>query len=104
ARPRRRRARADRACARGERVRAREDRGEGRSSRDAPRAGAGFVIESLQSFQNVFKIPELKRRVIMTAVLLVAYRVGAHVPTPGIDGPALAQLFDQVQGTLRGML
>jgi len=62
------------------------------------------VIESLQSFQNVFKIPELKRRVIMTAVLLVAYRIGAHVPTPGIDGHALAQFFDQVQGTLLGMV
>jgi preprotein translocase subunit SecY len=62
------------------------------------------VIESLQSFQNVFKIPELKRRVIMTAVLLIAYRVGAHVPTPGIDGHALAQFFDQVQGTLLGMV
>ena len=62
------------------------------------------MIESLQSFQNVFKIPELKRRVIMTAVLLIAYRIGAHVPTPGIDGHALAQFFDQVQGTLLGMV
>jgi len=62
------------------------------------------VIESLQSFQNVFKIPELKRRVIMSAVILVAYRLGAHVPTPGIDGHALAQFFDQVQGTLLGMV
>ena len=62
------------------------------------------MIEGLQSFQNVFKIPELKRRVIFTAILLIAYRVGAHVPTPGIDGPALAQFFDQVQGTLLGMV
>jgi len=62
------------------------------------------VIESLQSFQNVFKIPELKRRVLMTAVLLIAYRLGAHVPTPGIDGHALSQFFEQVQGTLLGMV
>jgi preprotein translocase subunit SecY len=62
------------------------------------------VIESLQSFQNIFKIPELKRRVLMTLLLLFAYRVGAHVPTPGIDGHALAQFFDQVQGTLLGMV
>ena len=62
------------------------------------------MLENLQSFQNVFKIPELKRRVIMTAVLLIAYRVGAHVPTPGIDGHALSQFFDQVQGTLLGMV
>ena len=62
------------------------------------------MIESLQSFQNVFKIPELKRRVLMTVLLLVAYRLGAHVPTPGIDGHALSQFFDQVQGTLLGMV
>jgi preprotein translocase subunit SecY len=62
------------------------------------------VIESLQSFQNVFKIPELKRRVLMTAVLLIAYRIGAHVPTPGIDGHALGQYFDQVANTLLGMV
>ena len=62
------------------------------------------MIESLRSFENVFKIPELKRRIIMTAVLLVAYRVGAHVPTPGIDGHALGLFFDQVQGTLLGMV
>ena len=50
------------------------------------------MIEGLQSFQNVFKIPELKRRVLITAGLLVAYRLGAHVPTPGIDGHALSAL------------
>ena len=62
------------------------------------------MIESLQGFQNVFKIPELKRRILITLGLLIAYRIGAHVPTPGIDGPALAQFFDQVQGTLLGMV
>jgi len=62
------------------------------------------VLENLKSFQNVFKIPELKRRIIMTAVLLIAYRVGAHVPTPGIDGEALARVFDQAQNTLLGMV
>jgi preprotein translocase subunit SecY len=62
------------------------------------------VLENLKSFQNVFKIPELKRRIIMTAVLLIAYRIGAHVPTPGIDGDALARVFDQAQNTLLGMV
>ena len=62
------------------------------------------MIEGLQSFQNIFKIPELKRRLLITFGLLAAYRVGAHVPTPGIDGNALAQFFDQVQGTLLGMV
>jgi preprotein translocase subunit SecY len=62
------------------------------------------VIEGLASFQNVFKIPELKRRILITAGLLIAYRIGAHVPTPGIDGEALARVFDQAQNTLLGMV
>ena len=62
------------------------------------------VIEGLQSFQNIFKVPELKRRVLMTLLLLAAYRLGAHVPTPGIDAAALAEFFNQVQGTLLGMV
>ncbi len=62
------------------------------------------MIESLYSFQNVFKIPELKRRVLVTLGLLIAYRVGAHVPTPGIDGHALAQFFEQASNTLLGMV
>ena len=62
------------------------------------------MIEGLLSFQNVFKIPELKRRVLFSAGMLVAYRIGAHVPTPGIDGHALARVFDQAQNTLLGMV
>ena len=62
------------------------------------------MFESLQSFRNIFKIPELKRRVLVTLGLLAAYRLGAHVPTPGIDGASLAQFFNQVQGTLLGMV
>src|ERR1700741_3450952 len=62
------------------------------------------MIEGLQSFGNITKIPELKRRVLITLGLLAAYRLGAHVPTPGIDGHALAQFFDQVAGTLLGMV
>ncbi len=62
------------------------------------------MIEGLQSFQNVFKIPELKRRLLISFGLLAAYRIGAHVPTPGIDGHALSLFFDQVQGTLLGMV
>src|SRR5205823_5619233 len=46
----------------------------------------------------------LKRRVLITAGLLIAYRIGAHVPTPGIDGHALARVFDQAQNTLLGMV
>jgi preprotein translocase subunit SecY len=62
------------------------------------------VIEVLQNLQNVTKIPELKRRLLVTFGLLAAYRLGAHVPTPGVDAEALSRFFDQVQGTLLGLV
>jgi preprotein translocase subunit SecY len=54
-------------------------------------------------FQNVFKIPELKRRVLSTFGLLLVYRIGCAVPTPGIDGDALATFFAGARGTLLGL-
>ncbi len=53
-------------------------------------------------FQNIGKIPELKRRIIATLVLLAVYRVGVHIPTPGIDGTVLAGIFERAKGTLLG--
>ncbi len=52
-----------------------------------------------QGFQNITKIPELKRRVC-SPWLLAVYRIGVHVPTPGIDAAALAAFFAQAKGTL----
>jgi len=54
-------------------------------------------------FQNVFKIPELKKRVLYSFALLMVYRIGCSVPTPGIDGDALASFFARAKGTLLGM-
>ena len=51
-------------------------------------------------FQNIFKIPELKRRIFYTFALLLVYRIGVHVPTPGIDSVALAEFFTRTKGTL----
>jgi len=53
-----------------------------------------------QGFQNIPKIPELKRRVTITLLLLAVYRIGVHVPTPGIDTAALMAFFAQAKGTL----
>ncbi len=53
--------------------------------------------------QNIPKIPELKRRIIFTLAMLVVYRVGCHIPTPGIDGAALAAFFNARQGTMFGL-
>jgi preprotein translocase subunit SecY len=57
----------------------------------------------LDTVQNIFKIPELKKRVIFVLGMLAVYRIGCHIPTPGIDGQALAHFFKQAQGTLLGM-
>ena len=54
-------------------------------------------------FQNIFKIPELKRRILITFGLLMVYRIGCAVPTPGIDADALATFFARARGTLLGL-
>ncbi len=54
-------------------------------------------------FQNLFKIPELRKRIFFTLALLVVYRIGCHIPTPGIDAVALASFFAQAKGTLLGL-
>ncbi|MCJ7593249.1 MAG: preprotein translocase subunit SecY [Desulfobacterales bacterium] len=54
-------------------------------------------------FQNIPKIPELKKRVLFTLFLLAVYRLGCHIPTPGIDGAALSAFFSERQGTLFGL-
>ena len=55
-------------------------------------------------FQNIPKIPELRKRVIITFLLLAVYRIGVHVPTPGIDTGALVAFFEQQKGTLFGLI
>ncbi len=55
-------------------------------------------------FQNIPKIPELRKRIIITFLLLAVYRIGVHVPTPGIDGKALADFFARHKGGMLGMM
>ncbi len=54
-------------------------------------------------FRNIPKIPELKRRIIFTLFMLTVFRIGCHIPTPGIDGSALSAFFSARQGTLFGL-
>jgi len=53
---------------------------------------------------NSFKIPDLKRRIMITAGLIAIYRIGCYVPTPGIDGAALAEFFNRMAKTQGGAL
>ena len=58
----------------------------------------------LQSLQSIFRIPELRRRIFWTMGLLVVYRLGGHVPTPGVNGDALTAWFASAGGnTLFGL-
>ncbi len=54
-------------------------------------------------FKNITKIPELQKKILFTFLLLAVYRIGAHVPTPGIDTQALAAFFAQAQNSLLGL-
>ncbi|MBX7054802.1 MAG: preprotein translocase subunit SecY [Pyrinomonadaceae bacterium] len=54
--------------------------------------------------QNMFKIPELRRRILFTLGLLAVYRFGAHVQAPGINKVRLEQVWGEVAGTLLGVL
>jgi preprotein translocase subunit SecY len=56
----------------------------------------------LEGFSGASRIPELRRRLLFTALALAVYRIGVAVPTPGIDGQALASFFDAASGTLFG--
>jgi len=55
------------------------------------------------SLTSIFKIPELKRRVLYTLMMLCVYRAGPHIPTAGVNGRALAAYFTQQQGSLLGL-
>ncbi len=58
----------------------------------------------LTSFQNIFKITELKNRIFFTLALLTVYRVGCHVPTPGINGAELSKYLAKVGGGVMGFM
>ena len=52
---------------------------------------------------GIGQIPELRKRIGFTLLMLAVYRVGVQIPTPGIDVAAMASFFDRAQGTLFGM-
>ena len=58
----------------------------------------------IEGFQNATKIAELRRRIFFTFAMLAIYRVGVAIPTPGIDGQALANFFEQARNTVFGLV
>ncbi|MGI4828582.1 MAG: preprotein translocase subunit SecY [Janthinobacterium lividum] len=65
-----------------------------------PKANASM----LEKFGNIFRLPELRNRIGFTLGLLAVYRIGFHIPTPGINSEMLAQFFNQNAGSALGLL
>lgn len=57
----------------------------------------------MSGLQSAANIPELRKRVFFTLIMLAVYRMGVQIPTPGINGEALSEFFQQNAGTLFGM-
>ena len=58
----------------------------------------------LNAVQNMFKVPELRKRILFTLGILAVYRLGAHITAPGINKAQLARVWGEVAGTLLGVL
>ena len=58
----------------------------------------------LEAFGNILKIPDLRKKITLTLILIAVYRVGAYIPTPGVDGLKLAQFFANIARTQGGTL
>jgi preprotein translocase subunit SecY len=58
----------------------------------------------LQKLANIFRIPDLRKRILFTLAMLAVYRLGAHIPTPGINADRLQQFFEQNRGSLFGFV
>jgi preprotein translocase subunit SecY len=57
----------------------------------------------IESLKNIFAVPDLRKRVLFTLGLLAVYRIGNHVPTPGVNSEALALLAEQTKNTMFGL-
>src|SRR6266446_9751662 len=58
----------------------------------------------IEAIQNIFNVPDLRKRILFMLALLGVYRIGAHIPTPGIDGKALESFFANNSQTVFGFL
>ena len=56
----------------------------------------------LSALSNIFKIPELRQRIIFTLIMFAVFRMGTHIPVPGVDPSAIERLFNN--GSLFGLL
>src|SRR5712691_4702583 len=57
-----------------------------------------------EKLANIFRIPDLRKRILFTLALLAVYRLGGHIPTPGVNADKLAQFFEQSRGSFLGFV
>ncbi len=57
-----------------------------------------------EKLANVFRIPDLRKRILFTLAMLAVYRLGGHIPTPGINADKLSQFFEQNRGSFLGFV
>ena len=62
------------------------------------------MAEMFEKFANIFRIPDLRKRVLFMLGILAVYRLGAWIPTPGVDTAKLAQMFDLQGGSALGLM
>ncbi len=58
----------------------------------------------IEKFLNIFRIPDLRKRVLFTLAILAVYRLGSHIPTPGVNANQLELLFNQQSGSALGLM
>jgi len=58
---------------------------------------------ALSGVENLARLPELKKKLLWTFVLLAVYRLGIHIPVPGVDSHALTEFFNSASNTLFGL-
>ena len=57
-----------------------------------------------EKLANIFRIPDLRKRILFTLAMLAVYRLGGHIPTPGINADKLQQFFEQNRGSFLGFV
>ncbi len=57
----------------------------------------------MNSIANIFRIPELREKILFTLFIIFIFRIGTHIPIPGINASALAEFFESLRGTIFGI-
>ena len=57
-----------------------------------------------QTLRNAWKIPDLRKKLLFTVLMLVIFRLGSYIPVPGLDAAAIEQMLGGFSGGMQGLL